>query len=111
MKYWNLHRGSLLLLGFALAALPILGLTSGPIRLVVALLLTTVVPGYAIVRPMALGDAVVVAVAAVALSLAITTLASLTLAYLTVWSWPACASVLIAVTAGAVAVHPTRGER
>ena len=108
MRHWHLDRGSLLLLGFALAALPILGLAPGPIRVVVAVLLTAVVPGYALLRPMALGDAVVVAVTAVALSLATTALASLTLGYLAIWSWPACAGVLTAVTAGAVAAHATR---
>jgi hypothetical protein len=111
MMRWHLDRGCLLLLGFALAALPTLGWASGPIRVVVAVLLTTVVPGYALLRPLALGDAVVVAVGAVALSLATTTLASLALGYLAVWSWPACAGVLSAVTAAAVVAHATGAER
>lgn len=111
MTHQYLDRRSWQLLGFAVAALPILGWAPGPIRVVVAVLLTAVVPGYALLRPMALGDAVVVAVAAVALSLAITAMASLALGYLAIWSWPACAGVLAAVTAVAVMTHATGAER
>jgi hypothetical protein len=77
----------------------------------VAVLLAAVVPGYALLRPMALGDAVVVAVTAVALSLSTTALTSLALGYLAIWSWPACAGVLAAVTAVAVLAHATGAER
>jgi hypothetical protein len=111
VKRWRLDTGSWALLGFAAAAPAILGVASGPIRVVVAVLLTTVVPGYALLRPMALGDVGVVAVSAVAVSLAITTLTALVLGYLAVWSWPACAGVLTAVTAGGVAAQATGRER
>ena len=58
--------------GLRVASLPALGWAPGPIRVLVAVLLAAVVPGYALLRPIALGDAVVVAVAAVALSLSTT---------------------------------------
>ncbi len=111
MSRWHLDPMSVLLLGFAAEALPILAVAAGPMRVIVAVLLTAVVPGYALLRPMALGDRVVVAVSAVAASLAITALASLALNYLAIWSWPACAGVLMAVTAGAVAVHARGAAR
>ena len=79
MRHWHPDRRSLQLLGFALAALPMLSWAPGPIRVLVAVLLTAVVPGYALLRPLALDDSVVVAVAAVALSLSTTALTSLTL--------------------------------
>src|SRR5947208_3655223 len=110
MRRGHLDRRSRLMLWFALAALPIPGLSGGPLRGVVAVLLAAFVPGYAVLRPMALRDVVVVAVGAVALSLAITTLVSLALDYLAIWSWPACAGVLAAVTIVAVAADAMRAQ-
>ena len=111
MKQWRFDIGSCVLLGFALAAPAIIGVAPGPIRVIVAVLLTTVVPGYALLRPMALGDVGVVAVSAVAVSLATTSLTALVLGYLAVWSWPACAGVLTGVTAGGVAAQAMEAER
>jgi hypothetical protein len=88
-----------LLLTFAIVADPLLTVAPGPVRAVVALLLAGVVPGYAVVRLLHLHDAAVVAVASIATSLSITTLSSLVLGYLGVWSPPASAAVLAAVTA------------
>lgn len=111
MNHWRLDYGSWLLLSFALTAVPLLVLAPGAVRVVVAVLLAGVVPGYAVVRPIGLHDAAVVVVSSIAASLAITTLVSLGLGYLAVWSWPSCASLLAAITAGGVVAHGTRDGR
>jgi uncharacterized membrane protein len=102
---FNLNRVSWLLLGFAVAAVPTIAIAPGAIRVVVAALLVCVAPGYAIVRMLGLPDAAVVAVSSVAASLAVTTLVSMILGYLSVWSWAGCAACLAAIT-GATALAP-----
>ena len=105
MNRWRLDHGSWLLLSFALVAVPALALAPGAVRVVVAVLLAGVVPGYAVVRPIGLRDPAIVVVSSVAASLAITALSSLALGYLMVWSWPSCAAVLAAITAGGAVAH------
>lgn len=110
MNGWRLDRESGLLLAFAAVAVPILAVAPGALRVVVAVLLVGVVPGYAVLRPLGLGDPAVVLVASVATSLAITTLISMALGYLMAWSWPSCAALLAAVTAGS-ALAPDAADR
>lgn len=115
MRRWRFDSTSLLLLGFALAAGPTIALAPAPVRVIVALLLIGVVPGYSIVRPMRLGDPSqamppVIALSAIASSLSITALVSTTLMYATVWSWPLCAVVLAVVTTAGVLVETRRAQ-
>jgi|EndMetStandDraft_8_1072994.scaffolds.fasta_scaffold373146_2 hypothetical protein len=74
-------------------------------RLAAALLVTAVLPGTVLVRPLAIPDRALAAVLAIATSLAITTLVSTALMYMGYWSWPACAAGIAAVTFAA-SQHP-----
>lgn len=93
------------LVGAAGALLPLLiivGLPQ-PAQAVLAVALLALVPGYAIIRLMPLGEALLTVLVSVAVSLGLATAVSTALLYLSVWSWQACAIVLGMVTLGACA--------
>lgn len=86
--------------GVLLPVLIIIGLPQ-PAQAVLGVALLAVAPGYAILRLMPLGDALLTAVVSVAVSLALATAVSTALLYLEVWSWESCAIVLGLMTLGA----------
>ncbi len=102
MRTWRFDATALLLLEFAVLAGPTLALAPAPLRVIVAVLLFGVVPGFAVVRPLRLPANDVSALLSIACSLSITVLVSIALIYATIWSWPMCAVVLALVTAAGV---------
>jgi uncharacterized membrane protein len=108
MRTWRFDSTSLLLLEFAVLAGPTLAMAPSPVRVMVAVLLVGVVPGYAIVRPLRLEAHDITMLLAVACSLSITVLVSTALIYATIWSWPLCAVVLALVTAAGVLLDARR---
>ena len=75
-------------------------LAPGTARLAAALLVSCVVPGAVLVRPLGIPDRALAAALVVASSLAVTTLVSTALMYAGHWSWPACAGGVAVVTLG-----------
>ena len=90
------------LLAFAITVIPALALSPAPVRAPIAVVLIGLAPGLSIVRRIIPGRSMLAMLASIAASLAITTLVSLGLLYLRMWSWPACAGVLVLVIHGAV---------
>lgn len=95
------------LVGAAGALLPLLILIGlpQPAQAVLAIALLALVPGYAIIRLVPLGELSLTLLVSVALSLGLATVVSTVLLYLSVWSWQGCAIVLGIVTLGASAVR------
>jgi uncharacterized membrane protein len=110
MRTWRLDSTALLLLEFAVVTGPTLALAPAPVRVIVAVLLFGVVPGYAVVRPLRLQANDVTALLSVACSLSLTVLVSIALIYATIWSWPLCAVVLAMVTVGGVLLNARQVE-
>jgi len=90
--------------GAFLPLLVIVGLPQ-PFQALLAVALLAVVPGYAIIRLAPPGDALCTAVVSVAVSLALATVVSTALLYLSVWSWQAVAVALGVITLAASAAR------
>jgi hypothetical protein len=110
MRPWRFDSTALLLLEFAVLAGPTVAIAPGPVRVAVTVLLIGVVPGYSVVRPLRLDARDVAALLAVACSLSITALVSITLMYATVFSWQLCTAVLALVIAIGVLLDARRVE-
>jgi uncharacterized membrane protein len=79
-----------------------------PVRVVLAILMLVVVPGEALAMALAIRDSMEELVIAVGGSLALSALVSVTLLYLHVWTLALATGILIAVSAGGIAVAAMR---
>jgi uncharacterized membrane protein len=79
-----------------------------PVRVVLAILMLMVVPGETIAMALAVRDSMEELVIAVGGSLSLSALVSVTLLYLQAWTLALATGILIAVSAGAIAVAAMR---
>lgn len=104
-------RGVILPGGAAAVAVLVSGEAASVGRVAVALALTCLAPGAIAVRAIGITDRTQALALAIALSLAVTTVIATALMYAGLWSWPACAVLVTAATAGLRFLPDLREER